>query len=75
MKQSRIFLPAIIVGIGLSGLVGIGLAAQQNKDTVKVQGGLALSDFKGYEDWQTVAPSYTDAEKVMRAITLVIQPI
>ena len=32
-----------VVGIALYGLVSIGLAAQQNKDTVKVPGGLALS--------------------------------
>jgi hypothetical protein len=68
MKHKKIVMAVVIAGTVLSGLVGIGLAAQQNKDTVKVQGGLALSDFKGYEDWQTVAPSYTDAEKVMRAI-------
>jgi hypothetical protein len=68
MKQRKIILAALIAGIALSGLVGIGLNAQQNKDTVKVPGGLALSEFKGYEDWQTVAPSFTDASKVIRVI-------
>lgn len=34
----------------------IGVAAQQNKDSVKVPNGLALSEFSGYEDWQSVAP-------------------
>ena len=29
----------------------------QNKYTVKVPGGLAFSDFKGYENWQTVSIS------------------
>lgn len=68
MKHRKIFRPVLIVGIVLSGLIGIGLAAQQNKDTVKVPGGLALSEFKGYEDWQSVGPSLTDAENVMRLI-------
>jgi len=56
MKHKKIIRPVLIVGMVLSGLVGIGLAAQQDKDTVKVPGGLALSEFKGYEDWQSVAP-------------------
>jgi hypothetical protein len=41
---------------------------KQNKYTVKVPGGLALSDFKGYEDWQAVGPSATDAQHVIRLI-------
>jgi hypothetical protein len=68
MKQKRIILAFLIVGIALSALVGLALNAQQNKDTVKVTGGLALSEFKGYEDWQIVAPSLTDSSKVIRAI-------
>lgn len=68
MKRKRIIRFVLIVGTALSGLVGIGLTAQQNKDTVKVPGGLALSEFKGYEDWQSVAPSQTDAQKVIRLI-------
>lgn len=68
MKQKKIIQFVLIVGTVLSGLIGIGLTAQQNKDTVKVPGGLALSEFKGYEDWQSVAPSQTDAQKVIRLI-------
>jgi len=67
MKHKRIILALLVVGIALSSLVGIGLA-QQNKDTVKVPNGLALSEFKGYEDWQSVAPSHTDDTKVIRLI-------
>lgn len=41
--------------------VGIALvadsAATQDKYTLKVPGGLAFSEFKGYEEWQTVAVS------------------
>ena len=68
MKHKKIVRAVLIVGIALPGLVGFGFTAQQNKDTVKVPGGLALSEFKGYEDWQSVGPSLTDAQKVIRLI-------
>jgi Cytochrome P460 len=68
MKHRNIIRAVLMAGTVLSGLAGIGLMAQQNKDTVKVPGGLALSEFKGYEDWQIVAPSLTDSTKVIRAI-------
>ena len=35
---------------------------------MKVPDGLAFSEFRGYEDWQVVAPSQTDAQNVMRVI-------
>jgi hypothetical protein len=41
---------------------------KQDKYTLKVPGGLAFSDFKGYEDWQAVGPSQTDAQNVIRLI-------
>jgi hypothetical protein len=68
MKHKNISRAVLMAGTVLSGLAGMGLLAQQNKDTVKVPGGLALSEFKGYEDWQIVAPSLTDSTKVIRAI-------
>jgi hypothetical protein len=37
-------------------VVGVALAAQ-DKYTVKVPGGLAFSEFRGYEDWQLVSAS------------------
>lgn len=33
--------------------------AQQDRDTLKVPGGLAFSEFKGYDTWQDVAVSAT----------------
>jgi hypothetical protein len=68
MSYRKIFRAALIVAISLSAPVGIGLAAQQDKYSVKVPGGIALSDFRGYEDWQPVAPSFTDASHVIRVI-------
>jgi hypothetical protein len=38
----------------------------QDKSTLKVPGGLAFSEFKGYEGWQLIAISHTD--KIMAAI-------
>ena len=51
----------------LSVLVALAMAAQE-RYTVKVPNGLGFSDFRGYEDWQVVAPSQTDAQNVMRVI-------
>jgi hypothetical protein len=42
--------------------------AAQDKYTLKVPNGLAFSEFKGYEDWQAVGPSQTDAQNVIRLI-------
>jgi hypothetical protein len=66
--KKNIMRAVLIAGVVFVCLVGFGLKAQQNKDTVKVPGGLALSEFKGYEDWQSVGPSLTDAQKVIRLI-------
>jgi hypothetical protein len=68
MKQQKIIRTTLIVGVTLSGLVGLRSMAQQNKDTVKVPGGLALSEFKGYENWLSVSLSHTDSSNVMRLI-------
>jgi len=46
-----------IVAIGV--LVGVVLASQ-DKYTLKVPGGLAFSEFRGYEDWQAIGISQSD---------------
>jgi cytochrome P460 len=46
----------VIIVVSLSVLVGMAISAQ-DKYTVKVPNGLALSDFRGYEDWPVVAVS------------------
>jgi mono/diheme cytochrome c family protein len=40
----------------------------QDKYTLQIPGGLAFSEIKGYEQWQVVAPSLTDAAHVIRVI-------
>lgn len=50
----------MIAAIAVSVAGGIALAAS-DKYSVKVPGGLAFSEFKGYEDWQSVAVSQTES--------------
>jgi len=47
-------LPAISAGTALVVLAGAALAAQ-DKYSVKVPDGLALSEVRGYESWQLVS--------------------
>jgi len=53
---------------GVIAVMGGWAIAAQDKYTVKVPNGLAFSEFRGYEDWQAVGPSHTDAQNVMRLI-------
>ena len=53
------------LGLVLAVLGGIALA-QQDKYTVEVPGGLAFSEFRGYEGWQVVSTSQND--KLVAAI-------
>ena len=73
-KQPRSFQIVCAAGFGviLVALGGIALAAQ-DKYTVRVPNGLAFSDFRGYENWQVVSTSRTDALlKVMVANPIMI---
>ena len=54
-----------IVVVLLSVVVGLVLAGQ-DKYTAKVPGGLAFSEFRGYESWQTISISRND--RVMAVI-------
>jgi Cytochrome P460 len=49
----------MIIAASLAVLGGMALA-QQDKYTLKVPGGLAFSEFRGYEGWQVVATSQND---------------
>jgi hypothetical protein len=42
--------------------------AAQAKSAVMVPGGLGFTEFRGYEDWQSVGPSQTRAQSVIRLI-------
>jgi hypothetical protein len=57
MKNKRI--PAIaIVAAALTVFVSLAIAAQ-DKYTLKVPGGLAFSEFRGYESWQLISISHS----------------
>ena len=73
MRSSRIFRVGIVlVGLAVSGLAVLGgrtISAQdagQAKYTVRVPNGLAFSEFRGYEGWQTV--SLSQNEKLVAVI-------
>src|SRR5258705_13471730 len=61
-KSTRV---TVFVGVVLSVVGALALAAE-DKYTVKVPGGLAFSEFRGYESWQTISISRND--KVMAVI-------
>jgi len=50
-----------------SAVTAYSAAAAQDKYTVKVPGGLAFAEFKGYESWQTVSVSQNE-KKVLAVI-------
>ena len=50
----------VITAVMLAALGGMALAAQ-DKYTVQVPGGLALSECRGYDDWPAVAVSHPDS--------------
>jgi len=64
VKNKSILTIAILVGV-LAAVGGRAISAQ-DKYTVKVPGGLAFSEFRGYEAWQTIAISRN--ERVMAVI-------
>jgi hypothetical protein len=53
LERTRV---SVFVGLVLSVVAALALAAQ-DKYTLKVPGGLAFSEFRGYEAWQTVSVS------------------
>jgi hypothetical protein len=66
MKNKRVLTNLVALAF-LTVSVALAFAAQ-DKYTVKVPGGLGFAEFRGYEDWQPVGPSLTDAQNVIRVI-------
>ena len=58
MKRKNMLTIAIVTVV-LAGLGGAAISAQ-DKYTLQVPGGLAFSEFRGYEGWQVVATSQND---------------
>jgi hypothetical protein len=68
--KTTLFGVAAIVAPGLAVLGGTSISAQdkQDKYTLQVPGGLAFSEVRGYEQWQVVGPSLTEAANMIRVI-------
>jgi Cytochrome P460 len=56
----RALLPAIVTVVVALAVLGARAISAQDKYTVQVPGGLAFSEFRGYEDWQTVSVSQNE---------------
>src|SRR5271156_5361567 len=69
MKRFLLLLmPIIALMLAVLGHKTSSAQGKQDKYSLEIPGGLAFSDFKGYEDWQAVGPSQTDAQNVIRLI-------
>jgi hypothetical protein len=56
--MKRMSIPSTIaIAVLPAALIGVALAAQ-DRYALQVPGGLAFSEFRGYEDWQTIAVSH-----------------
>jgi len=68
----KIFLAGVltIVALALAVLGGKAVSAQGKQDryALQIPGGLSFSEVRGYETWQVVGPSLTDAQNVIRVI-------
>ncbi len=51
-------LMSVGIAVSLAAVSGIAISATRDKYTLKVPGGLAFSEFKGYESWEVIAVSY-----------------
>jgi hypothetical protein len=58
MRNKRVITFAVVAVLTV--LIGVKLLAQQDKYSLKVPGGLAVSEFRGYESWQLISVSYHD---------------
>ena len=69
MKKTP-YVVAAIVALVLALPGGSSSSAQdkQDKYTLQIPGGLAFSEIRGYEQWQVVGPSLTEAANVIRVI-------
>ena len=55
-------------GVAVTQVTGASSASDESKYTVKVPGGLAFSEFRGYEDWQAVGVSHPPEAQTLNVI-------
>jgi Cytochrome P460 len=58
--MTRIASSMIVIGVVVLAVLGGKAISAQDKYALKVPGGLAFSEFRGYEGWQVVATSQND---------------
>ncbi len=70
MKTTLYGVTAIVALLIIAVVGGRAGSAQEKQDkyTLQIQGGLAFSEIRGYEQWQVVGPSLTEAANVIRVI-------
>ena len=56
-QRKRVLASAIVITVAMLAALGGMVLAEQDKYTLKLPNGLAFSDFRGFEDWQTVGVS------------------
>ena len=59
--MTRVPTRLMVIIAGVLAVLGGRAISAQDKYTVQVPNGLAFSEFRGYEDWQVVATSQTEA--------------
>jgi hypothetical protein len=68
--KTTLYAAASILALAIAVVSGRSGSAQvkQDKYTLQIPGGLSFSEIKGYEQWQVVGPSLTEAANVIRVI-------
>jgi hypothetical protein len=68
--KTTLYWVAVILALAIAVVSGRSSSAQdkQDKYTLQIPGGLSFSEIKGYEQWQVVGPSLTEAANVIRVI-------
>jgi Cytochrome P460 len=65
---ARVLSGLMVVLVVVLAVVGGRAISAQDKYTVQVPGGLSFSEFRGYEDWQTVAVSHSESLNLIAVI-------
>lgn len=60
MKRKSGLLTGIATGMAIVAAAAVCAQAKSDKYTLKSPGGIAFSDFRGYEDWSVVSSARTD---------------
>jgi hypothetical protein len=68
--KTTLYRVAAIVALVIAVVGGRSSSAQEKQDkyTLQIPGGLSFSEIRGYEQWQVVGPSLTEAANVIRVI-------